>query len=289
MPSVFLSHSWEDKFFTRKLAERLEEAEIRVWIDEAELKIGDSLIHKISDAIKQSDYVVAVLSHNSVSSGWVQKELAIAMTEEIGGRRITVLPVLIEKCEIPPFLKDKVCADFTDAQKFESSFSRLLKALGVSKKILLNTKTDTITVKAISPEVTITPLGLEHFEDITLTGSDIDKTYKPDPNKTLYNIYFKLSRRPPQEWIQIFDAERRFPRHTMWREAWVEGQDIVVHCTPAEIKEYHLEDIKEDLSNTNQKYRKYLQEQAIQEERKRIKAEKEKLEISDALEGLEFD
>jgi hypothetical protein len=43
MSSIFLSHNNKDKIFTRKLARDLKYAGIKVWLDEAELKIGDSL------------------------------------------------------------------------------------------------------------------------------------------------------------------------------------------------------------------------------------------------------
>jgi len=36
MPKVFLSHSWKDKAFARKLAEQLRLNGVEVWIDEAE-------------------------------------------------------------------------------------------------------------------------------------------------------------------------------------------------------------------------------------------------------------
>lgn len=284
MQSIFLSHSWKDKFFARKLAEELEEVGIKVWIDEAELKVGDSLIHKISEAIEKTDYIVAILSHSSVSSSWVQKELALAMTKEIAGKKVTVLPILIEKCEIPDFLKDKVYADFTDPLNFEAPFLRLLRAVGVSKP--------TVTAKPKPPRPKPSPPPspeLEHFEDITVTGADKDKLYKPDPKKALYNVYFTLSAQPPQEWVQIFDAERRFPRHTMWRRAWIEGHYIVVHCCLDEVKKYHLNNIKQDVANTNQKYREYLQQQAIKERKQILREKKEKREIEDALEGLDFD
>lgn len=284
MPSIFLSHSWKDKFFARKLAEKLQETEIKVWVDDAELKVGDSFVRKISEAIEQTDYVVVILSHNSISSSWVQKELAFAMTKEIGGRRIIVLPILIEKCDIPDFLKDKVYADFTDPNNFEASFSKLLHAIGVSEP--------TATVKRKPPKPKPPPCPapqLEYFEDITITGTDKDRLYKPDLEKALYNVHFTLSALPPQEWVQIFDAERRFPRHTMWRRAWVEARYIVVHCALNEVKEYHLNDIKQDVANTNQKYREYLQQQAIKKHRQRLEEEKEKCEIDDALDGLDFD
>ena len=71
-PSVFLSHSSRDRFFARKLAEKFQALGISVWIDQAELKIGDSLIEKISSAIDKTDFVAAILSPNSIRSGWVQ-------------------------------------------------------------------------------------------------------------------------------------------------------------------------------------------------------------------------
>jgi len=51
MSSVFLSHNSKDKKWVRKLAERLTSDDVVVWIDEAELNIGDSLIEKISVGI----------------------------------------------------------------------------------------------------------------------------------------------------------------------------------------------------------------------------------------------
>ena len=132
MSWVFLSHSSRDKHFAWRLAEALTSYDVQVWIDDAELDIGDSLVGKISSAIDKADFVVAVLSQNSVRSNWVQKELQIAMTKEIEGRRVKVLPVLIERCDIPEFLIDKVYADFTDPSEFDGPLFKLLRAVGVS-------------------------------------------------------------------------------------------------------------------------------------------------------------
>ena len=46
LKSVFLSHNHADKPFVRKLASDLENHDIKCWLDEAEMKIGDSLIQK---------------------------------------------------------------------------------------------------------------------------------------------------------------------------------------------------------------------------------------------------
>lgn len=71
MSTVFITHSHQDKPFVRKLASDLLANGIQVWVDEAEIKVGDSLIQKISNAITESDFVIAVLSKSSVESHWV--------------------------------------------------------------------------------------------------------------------------------------------------------------------------------------------------------------------------
>jgi tetratricopeptide (TPR) repeat protein len=106
---------------------------VNVWLDEAEIGIGDSLVKKISEGIEQVDYVAAVISNGSVKSEWVQKELSWAMTKEIEGQRVVVLPVVIERCELPGYLKDKLFADFTDPSNYDGAFFKFLEAVGIRK------------------------------------------------------------------------------------------------------------------------------------------------------------
>jgi hypothetical protein len=79
MPSVFLCHSSEDKPFVRRLASQLSSKGIKVWLDEAEINIGDSLSEKIGSAINEMSYFVIILSDHSISSQWVKRELQVAM------------------------------------------------------------------------------------------------------------------------------------------------------------------------------------------------------------------
>lgn len=127
MSSIFLSHNHKDKAFVRKLAEHLNSHGIRTWVDEAEIRVGDSLITKIESAIKDFTYLGVILSPNSVTSHWVKKEVNMALTQEIDGEQVKVLPLLIEPCNIPGFLSDKLYADFT--RDFDDGFETLLKRL----------------------------------------------------------------------------------------------------------------------------------------------------------------
>jgi hypothetical protein len=110
---------------------------VKVWLDEAEMRVGDSLIERIGNALETADYVAAVLSANSVKSEWVQRELRVALHREFQEKKVVVLPLLLHKVQMPPFLRDKLYADFSETNKFEESFRTLLRALGVSQEHLL--------------------------------------------------------------------------------------------------------------------------------------------------------
>ena len=130
-PGIFLSHSHADNAFAQRVAKDLRQAGVRVWIDEAEIKVGDSLIERIHDGIDKMDFVAALISAKSVKSPWVQKELDVAMNQEIKGRRIKVLPLLLEKCDLPLFLEGKLYADFTAETNYESGLRKILGRLGI--------------------------------------------------------------------------------------------------------------------------------------------------------------
>lgn len=106
-------------------------AGVRVWIDEAELGIGDSLIEKISEGVSSVDFLAVVLSPDAVASRWVQKEVEIAMNREISGRSLTVLPLLYKNCKLPLFLEGKVYADFTEPTNYNYTLRLLLQRLGL--------------------------------------------------------------------------------------------------------------------------------------------------------------
>jgi hypothetical protein len=63
----------------------------RVWIDEADILVGDSLISKVREGLEGMDYVGAILSPDALASRWVREELDIAMNQQISGRHVKVL------------------------------------------------------------------------------------------------------------------------------------------------------------------------------------------------------
>lgn len=127
MSNIFISHSHADKPFVRKFASDLMASGHKVWIDEAELNIGDSLIKKIVSGLFEVDYVAAILSSHSIENLWVQQELKIAYTREINEKRVVVLPILIEAVELPDYLADKFYANFVNKRLYKKNLALLLR------------------------------------------------------------------------------------------------------------------------------------------------------------------
>ncbi len=122
---IFLSHAHEDAEFARRLGNDLIRKGLRVWIDKAELQVGDSLLLKIAEGLETMDYLAVIMSGASVRSEWVRREVEIAINEEIAGRRVKVLPVLLEDCSIPAFLAGKLYADFRNRDKYGEALEAL--------------------------------------------------------------------------------------------------------------------------------------------------------------------
>ena len=90
---VFISHAREDKEqVARPLAHLLKAAGLRVWIDENELRLGDSLRRKIDYALAGSRYGVVVLSPAFFAKEWPQRELDALSALDSKSHKI-ILPV----------------------------------------------------------------------------------------------------------------------------------------------------------------------------------------------------
>ncbi len=132
--SIFLSHSHKDREkYVNKISNFLSQAGIKVWDSEAELNTGDSLIDKIQNGIQSFDYLGVILTKNSCKSEWVLKEVFSALNEEVSGKKCKVLPILVENCDIPYFLKDKIYADLR-GEKFSEGLRKITEQLFQDEK-----------------------------------------------------------------------------------------------------------------------------------------------------------
>jgi len=110
---VFISHASEDKEdFVRPLADALMACGLRVWYDEFQLRVGDSLRRSIDRGLANSRHGIVVLSSSFFSKNWPQYELDGMVAKEMNGGKV-ILPIWHkvtkdEVMEYSPSLADKV-------------------------------------------------------------------------------------------------------------------------------------------------------------------------------------
>jgi len=89
----FICHASEDKTqAARQIADALIELSHKVWLDEYELTVGDSLRQKIDEGLSKSKFGIVILSPNFFKKKWPQAELDGMASREINGRKV-ILPV----------------------------------------------------------------------------------------------------------------------------------------------------------------------------------------------------
>jgi len=109
---LFICHASEDKEnIARPLSELLESYGLRVWLDDNELTLGDSLRNKIDKALSKSKYGLVILSKAFFKKDWPIRELNALASLESQKRKV-ILPIWhgIDKDYIikyTPLLADK--------------------------------------------------------------------------------------------------------------------------------------------------------------------------------------
>jgi hypothetical protein len=142
MTKVFISHASPDRLFVDRLVIGLKGNDLSVWYDNTDLQAGDSLRQTIGQAIEGCDWLLVVLSKDSVKSPWVVQELNSAFAFEISRRSVFIVPALIDDCKIPAFLNDKVVADFRSS--YDQGLSSLLDRFGCGNATLGKLVYDTL-------------------------------------------------------------------------------------------------------------------------------------------------
>lgn len=129
---VFVSYKRRSKAepLAETIAHRLSQQHIAVWFDKWEIKAGDSVPGKIGEGFKDSDACLVFLESQYSSSDWCTKEMNTALTKAIN-ENLTVIPILIEDCDVPELLKDlrPVYLKEPTASEFEQKLTEITDAV----------------------------------------------------------------------------------------------------------------------------------------------------------------
>jgi len=129
---VFVSyrHGGEDGEFARRLVGRLEEWGFRVAIDERDFRAEERFLPEIERCIKESRFTVALLSARYLESGNTEEEALITKVLDMEERKRRLVPLILEKVEMPVWLYGIVGIDFTAEGGLVDPLDRLRETLG---------------------------------------------------------------------------------------------------------------------------------------------------------------
>ena len=116
---VFLSYSHDYKNTAREVTDILRQSGAKVWIDEEQIKPGDSISNTIQGAISDSDTFIALITNQPKEN--LLYELNIAKNNGL-----KVIPVLLRQIDLPPDLKDLSYIDLSIDK--ENGFRKLVEA-----------------------------------------------------------------------------------------------------------------------------------------------------------------
>ena len=124
---VFLSHSSKDKTTVREIAERLKEGGLKVWLDDWQIRPGDSIPAKIEEGLEQSAVLVLCMSANSLGSDWATVESQTFRFRDPLNRKRRFIPVRLDATEPRGSLRQFAYVDWCEGGSDDAN-ARLLAA-----------------------------------------------------------------------------------------------------------------------------------------------------------------
>ena len=136
--SCFISYSSRDEAIARRLHADLQVNNVRCWFAPHDMQIGDSVIDRIDQAIRDHEKMLLILSAASVASQWVAAEVKTALMRERAEGGALLFPIRIDDAALQPTrgwaaqLHERHIGDFRawkDYDVYELAFQRLLRDL----------------------------------------------------------------------------------------------------------------------------------------------------------------
>ncbi len=314
-PKVFISYSWDDephKSWVKEFATRLRSDGVDAELDQWSMVPGDRLPKFMEQAIRENTYVLVICTpvykrKSDSREGGVGYEGDV-MTGEVftTNNHRKFIPILRRgefSSAIPSWLSGAYGINLTaspiDEQQYGDLIATLYKrreqAPPLGKAIRSSGPTPIReAAKQFYPFKETSP---NEFEPIQITGIIIDEMGEPANDGTrgsaLYPIPFKLSRRPTNEWGELFKRNWDHPPSytTMHRPgiARVESDRIILtRTTVEEVQKVHRATLKLALEETNKQMAEIVNKRSAEESAAKLKREAERERIRKLADDVEF-
>lgn len=119
---VFISHSSLDKWVARQISRLLEADGHATFLDEKDIKTGESIDAMIQVHLKESDHLLLLISPASLKSHWVFVELGGAKAL---GKHVVPILLHVGSNELPGPITSLLARDLNDLDKYLSELKAL--------------------------------------------------------------------------------------------------------------------------------------------------------------------
>ena len=102
---IFFSHNHRDKDLATPLAAQLRLVGAEVWLDDWEIKPGDSIVGKVNNALGLVDTVLLLWSRNAAASRWVNSKMESALSRALSDGSPRIIPIRLDDTELPLLLQ----------------------------------------------------------------------------------------------------------------------------------------------------------------------------------------
>ena len=131
-PKIFISYSRQDIEVANIILDRLHQANFKPLNTPIESNSIDSIKTTIRNQIYSSDYFIILISQSALKSEWVKFEMEQVVSKEWSQREIIVLPIKIEPCNMPEYLKEFQWLDMS--KNFELGMKKMIVQLEMALK-----------------------------------------------------------------------------------------------------------------------------------------------------------
>ena len=141
--SCFISYSSKDEAFAKRLHADLQDKGVRCWFAPEDMKIGDKIRTRIDEVIRIHDKLLLVLSRDSVTSAWVEKEVETAFDKENERKESVLFPIRLDNAVMDSktgwtadIRRSRHIGDFCNWKnhdEYQKGLERLLRDLQIEK------------------------------------------------------------------------------------------------------------------------------------------------------------
>ena len=268
MTKIFISYAWGDdvKIWVKEFADKLKSDGVEVHFDQDDVKPGDRLPKFMEEQIIVADYVLIICTpmykkKADKRTGGVGYEGHIISSELMNSynerKFIPIKRKGASKNAIPRFLAGKSYVDLSaHGSQYEHNYQKLVTwLLGKNNNATEQIKTVTYTNSDNDSSTEIDePIRILEIITNQITIPKMDGTH----GSALYDIPFRLSRKPSTTWIKFFIQSWNNPPRctTMHRPgiASVYNDKIILKGTNIEeVKAYHQETLVLCIEQANKK------------------------------------